>query len=609
MGAWAKFLSNPFSSLRSCALSPCPMVKAQPLQAGGGGGNSGFQPIPVGNGWAIVEIQNRTTETVTTVNNYSGNNVTEVITKNNNDGQGGLWYQNGVPMQFEPGEPANGNVSARWEVQGTFYFRLQYQGEGSTPPPVPIECWQEAYGYHYEDIFNSGNSQVSNGLGSPQIWSYEFIPNCNKAAQSIGGELKIINAEGTEATYETPQANAVSYSNGWNAAAYSAVAMSLRPTNKSLAIWNSASPIQKAVSNGTTNYTMSFKESTQVTVRQGPSYIPIPYEPTTSGIGNFKISYILGRPLAKKHVELQSGVGPNGEPFHVFIDHNQNVPFPFHVWHDSAASPMGTSSQPDAFSYSAGATMYSPPLNSIPSSAPYSDQVDYVKYTYQNVNNVTSEMVESFVQETENFEENLSYKWGDGVSGNALASTELRPKIEIVDEIFVGDALHDLRGWKDLTPNVLAGEGWSGTVDVVGDYISIGSGVISLASAGGNPYIAALAAIAGITTSVIDMNSSTAYFSAGMGTSYKAWPENWTVTVGAPSGASIWNYQDRFRWRLQIMEASDVRVKLVKKFGLQGFQGMDLMYEYSRDPLKGDKRTLFWHPNFEGGIPNNWWTT
>ncbi|MCA0360284.1 MAG: hypothetical protein LCH41_04450 [Armatimonadetes bacterium] len=572
---------------------------------GGGdpGGGGGGGQVAVGQGWVITSIEKHITDTVVLVNNYNGVVTTETRTRNQNDGLGGQWKVNNVPTGMQYSIPAGANMSAKWTAEGKYVIYLAYQGLGTPSKNVPIECFQTANAYYNTAFGTFGSATTDNGLGGQHRQVFDYIGGLNNAYTSHSGELKFINASGTAAMYETPTAKAEAESEGMQASVYAEIAAEIKPSNKSLALRNSFDPIMDATPNGTQNFVITFKDCSATETRSAASYVPVPFQPSNTGIDSFNIFYRIGRPLAKKRI------GTNmitEETFH----HDPNVPFPFSIWHQGSASPLsGTTQSPNTYSYSPGPSGSLPAQTTISNSGAQVRQVDYMQHHVMSYLLYVEESITEHCAETETLTQNFSFKWNDGVSGRALATTELRKKLEIVHpDLFSGVCIHDLRGWVDMTPKMEPGTTFTGNLTFVGPFVELAAGVMDLAAAGGNPMTAALAAIAGITSTVVNEVTEEIQIDHTRALQYKVFPTNWwTHVAGMPAGASAREYGDLFKWQAQLMEASDVKVHLAQKFGVQGFQGMDLIYEYDPNPQQGVWRTLYWLGTKEHQIPSTWW--
>lgn len=580
---------------------------------GGGdpGGGGGGGQVAVGQGWVITSIEKHITDTVVLVNNYNGVVTTQTRTRNQNDGLGGQWKVNNVPTGMQYSIPAGANVSAKWTAEGKYVIYLAYQGPGTPSKNVPIECFQTANAYYNTAFGTFGSATTSNGFGGQQRQVFDFIGGPNNAYTSHSGELKFINASGTAAVYETPTAKAEAESEGMQASVYAEIAAEIKPSNKSIALRNSFDPIMDTAPDGMRDYVLTFKDCSATATRGSFSYVPVPFQPSNTGIDSFKIFYRIGRPLAKKRLSTNTMYDPvTGGTTTITIDHDPNVPFPFSIWHQGSASPLsGTTQSPNTYSYSPGPSGSLPAQTTISDSGAQVRQVDYMKHHSLNYLLVQEEYITEHCAQTETLTQNFSFKWNDGVSGKAIATTELRKKLEIVHpDLFSGACIHDLRGWVDITPKMQPGATFTGNLTLVGPFVELAAGVVDLAAASGNPMTAALAALAGITSTVVNEATEEIQFNHTRGSQYKVFPASWWTGVpGAPSGADPRDYADLFKWQVQRMEGSDVKVHLAQKFGVQGFQGMDLIYEYHPNPQQGVWRTLYWLGTEEPYMDPAWW--
>lgn len=589
-------------------LSVQPALAQSPGGGDPGGGGGGGGQIAIGYGWVVVGVTKKVIDTVTTTLVVDGVQITQTRTRDSNDGFNGRWIVNGSPSSLEHNIPEYSNIYVAWESKGRYAFTLEYRGHGVAPKNVPIECWQTATGHYVTDGGNwtHGAVELDNGIGGGAA-PVDPISTCTSAYSVNSAELKFINSSGTQAVYETPEMTAKAEGWGYSAAAFAEVSAELRPSSKNIYIASTSSPIMDVKTMGTRQYSLSFADSTDVRVVPGSNFVAVPFEPDGDGVKNYRIFYRIGRPYEKKLIDVL--MHAQGHKY----DHDPHVPSQYTVMHSSAAFPMGAANQADSFAYLTGLTYWCPPTYPVPISPSQGLLGDYLE-VHRLVDGVSvlGYQMSAHIQQAEMTMQQLEYKWGDGVTGKANAFTEHVPKLELCEflrpgENHTGDIFsvsHDTRDLKVLTgvnaPNTSKLE----TISTPGDIAKLGSFAVSIAAAGGNPYLAALAALAGVVASAIeDQTRETRLFSAGMqGVTYVVQPVNWQSACGVPPSSQVEDHLGRFFWGAKLREASNVRIQLAKIFDLNGFDRTELVYYYQRTPLQGDIVIYLWLVPPPGGI-------
>lgn len=551
------------------------------------------------------------------VTQNAGQTLTTTMTRDTNDGQGGCWVINGItqPVNFQFDGPATGTISAEWKVQGTYLFKFHFQGNGPSQFRFPIIVnGKAASSFRLDSYYTTGTGFADNGFGAPMVQEETGTMAGLNSYASKRGELLYVNASGTDFTYETPLALAEARSYGYNASAIATIDFGIQTTNKSISIANSASPLYKAGSPFTEAKQLTFPNSSSIRLVNATSYMQDVIQPVNVGVGFFEIGYEIARPWAKK-IRIFEPVGqlPQGNTIWDWVDYNPNVPFPFSITHIGSVSPMGAYNPADHFLWDGGSVTFSPPWQSVPGSPTINRMVDYVLDEQHYTVYGNSHSMSEISQGRETIEYKLSYDWGDGIHGQAIANYNIRAKkYDVTENLFSGDITNDLEGWKPLTDKMPAGH-FTGTVTTtlssIRNYVVYGENLVSLVACTGNVYLAGLAAICGQTAAVVTNDEVQV---GKHNNSYnKVYPGNWqsVVDLGNPPSVSFNDHIEKLRWQTQLMMSTSYSVDNTMKFYTRGFQGTAPRYTATRDLLQGTQRTVYWLAAYEGDIPANWWTS